>query len=88
MTTCIKGSKTRAERLAWEMSEDGKAFKLAVMNPCLILGEMLQPELNTSSAAVYSYVSGSRSDIQNCTKSIVDVKDVAAAQAQRRLPEV
>ncbi len=72
-------SKTRAERLAWDMSRDGTAFKLATMNPCLILGTMLQPTLNTSSGAVLSYLSGERDDIQNCTKCIVDVSDVAMA---------
>ena len=73
-------SKTRSERLAWEMSkEPGSAFKLAVMNPCLILGPMLQPALNTSSKAVLSYLTGQRSEIQNCTKCVVDVRDVAEA---------
>jgi alcohol dehydrogenase (NADP+) len=73
-------SKTRAERLAWEMSKEaGSKFKLAVMNPCLILGPMLQPALNTSSKAVLTYLTGERSEIQNCTKCIVDVRDVAEA---------
>jgi nucleoside-diphosphate-sugar epimerase len=72
-------SKVRAERLAWEMSADGQNFKLAVMNPCLIFGPMLQPELNTSSAAVLRFLKGNVEKIPNETKCIVDVRDVAAA---------
>ena len=70
--------KTRAEKLAWEMAKGG-AFRLAVMNPCLIFGPMLQPQLNTSSGSVASYLNGEKAEIVNCTKCIVDVRDVALA---------
>ena len=71
-------SKQRAEQLAWKRAEvDG--VKLAVMNPCLIFGEMLQPSVNTSSNAVLSYLNGSRKEIDNCTKCCVAVEDVAMA---------
>ena len=40
---------------------------------------MISPVLNTSSAAVAAYLNGEKSAIQNCTKCIVDVRDVALA---------
>jgi nucleoside-diphosphate-sugar epimerase len=82
-------SKQRAEQLAWRRaSEDG--VDLAVMNPCLIFGEMLQRSVNTSSNAVLSYLNGSRSEIDNCTKCCVAVEDVALAHilAYERSEEV
>jgi nucleoside-diphosphate-sugar epimerase len=76
-------SKTLAEKLAWEMSkEEGCPWKLAVMNPCLILGPMLpgQPSLNTSSNVLVKFFDGSLG--QKCTDTcidMVDVRDVAEA---------
>ena len=70
--------KTRAEKLAWEMSSTFK-FNLAVMNPCLIFGPALQPALNTSNGAIAKYLTGDKAEIDNATKCIVDVRDVAAA---------
>lgn len=75
-------SKVQAERFAWEYSKKGNCtFKLAVMNPCLILGPMLQPVLNTSCAAIHgcANVNEKRSEIENSCKAIVDVRDVARA---------
>ena len=75
-------SKTKAETLAWEMSkEEGCPYQLAVMNPTLILGPLLpgQPHLNTSSAAIVTYMDGGMSEMENACKSIVDVRDVAEA---------
>jgi nucleoside-diphosphate-sugar epimerase len=71
-------SKTRAEKLAWALAKQYN-IQLAVMNPCLIWGEMLPPALNTSSGAVLSYLDGSKTLIQNCTKCVVSVEDVALA---------
>ena len=73
-------SKVRAEKVAWEMSKaEGCSFKLTVLNPCLILGPMLagQPHLNTSSNALVGYMDGSKSEIANGCKAVVDVRDVA-----------
>jgi cinnamoyl-CoA reductase len=75
-------SKTKAERLAWEMSKEaGCSFKLATMNPTLIFGPQLphQPHLNTSSAAVVNYMDGSMTELDNACKTLVDVRDVALA---------
>ena len=71
-------SKMRAEQVAWELSKELN-IQLAVMNPCLIWGQMLGPSLNTSSGAVLSYLNGARPLIQQCTKCVVAVEDVAMA---------
>ena len=52
-------SKTLAEREAWALAtQPGCPWKLATMNPCWILGPMLngQPHLNTSSNGLVEYV--------------------------------
>jgi nucleoside-diphosphate-sugar epimerase len=73
---CI--SKTEAEKAATaQLAEAG--IPLAVMNPCLVIGPMLQPTLNTSCAAVLSYMSGKRTQVEATPKAIVDVRDVALA---------
>ena len=75
-------SKTVAERLAWEMSrEPGCSYELAVMNPTLILGPQLpgQPHLNTSSAFIVNFMDGSMKEIDNTSRALVDVRDVAEA---------
>lgn len=75
-------SKTLAERLAWEMSqEEGCPYQLAVMNPTLILGPVLpgQPHLNTSQAFVVDFLDGSMPILENACRTLVDVRDVAEA---------
>lgn len=75
-------SKTKAERLAWDLSrEEGCPYRLATINPSLILGPQLpgQPHLNTSSSAVVCYIDGSMSELVNACRAIVDVRDVAEA---------
>mmetsp|Transcript_19653 Transcript_19653/g.27666 ORF Transcript_19653/g.27666 Transcript_19653/m.27666 type:complete len:153 (+) Transcript_19653:141-599(+) len=49
------------------------------MNPTLIFGPMLQPNLNTSNAAVLAFIDGTRKEIPNSAKTVVDVRDVADA---------
>jgi len=71
-------SKQLAEQKAWEMVR-GTSLRLAVMNPCLVVGPMLQPTLNTSCAAVLAYMNGGRQDVEATPKAIVDVRDVALA---------
>lgn len=75
-------SKTRAEKCAWNKAKSlDCTFRLAVMNPTLIWGPMLkdQPHFNTSCAALVGYMDGTKSEIENGTKAIVDVRDVAEA---------
>ena len=71
-----------AERLAWTMSAAPDCpYQLTVMNPTLILGPQLpgQPHLNTSSSAVVAFLDGSMREIENTSRTIVDVRDVAEA---------
>lgn len=75
-------SKTLAEQEAWKISKQpGCSFKLSVMNPCLIFGPMIkgQKHLNTSTAAMLPYIDGTKGEIENACKNIVDVRDVALA---------
>jgi len=73
-------SKTLAEQEAWKYAEE-HGFNLAVMNPCLILGPQLpgQKHLNTSTASLTAYCDGSKPEIENGRKNVVDVRDVALA---------
>ena len=52
---------------------------MAVMNPCLIFGPMLQPVLNTSCKAIANCATGAKDEIENSCRAIVDVRDVARA---------
>ena len=71
-------SKQLAEQAAWSVVE-GTDLALVTMNPCLVVGPMLQPGLNTSCAAVLAYMNGSKTEIEATPKAIVDVRDVALA---------
>jgi len=71
-------SKVVAERWAWEYhGQNSDKFKLAVVNPTLVLGEMLQNELNESSKFLLDYLNGTKKVIPNSAMAFVDVKDVA-----------
>jgi dihydroflavonol-4-reductase len=75
-------SKVKAEQLAWELSRQPDCpFELCVLNPCLILGPMLpgQSHLNTSSNVLVGYMDGSRTEVENACKAVVDVRDCAEA---------
>jgi nucleoside-diphosphate-sugar epimerase len=71
-------SKQLAEKVAWSAVE-GTDVSLVTMNPCLVVGPMLQPGLNTSCAAVLAYMNGSKKEVEASPKAIVDVRDVALA---------
>jgi len=71
-------SKTLAEKWAWEFYNQNKdKFDLVVVNPCLVLGPMLQPTLNESSKWVLQYLDGTKKKIGSNTLSVVDVREVA-----------
>jgi nucleoside-diphosphate-sugar epimerase len=71
-------SKTRAEIRANELAAE-LGLNLAVMCPTLIWGPMLQSNLNTSSKVILSFADGTKTQVPNGTKCVVDVRDVAAA---------
>ena len=73
---------TLAEKKAWELAgADGCPFKLAVINPTLIWGPLVdgQPHLNTSSNSLVGMMDGSKTEYDNAAKAIVDVRDTAEA---------
>ncbi|EDQ88984.1 uncharacterized protein MONBRDRAFT_32562 [Monosiga brevicollis MX1] len=78
-------SKTLAEKAAWEWIEKANArspdntFRLAVMNPTLVIGPMLQPSMNTSSQVLADFLTGAHKVVPSGFITLVDVRDVAAA---------
>lgn len=72
-------SKTLAERAAWElMDAAGRHDDLAVINPGLILGPLLDDDPGTSSVLVRRLLDGRLPAVPRLAMSIVDVRDVAA----------
>ncbi|XP_014499797.1 cinnamoyl-CoA reductase 1 [Vigna radiata var. radiata] len=70
-------SKTLAEDAAWKFVKENN-IDMVTMNPALVVGPLLQPVLNTSSAAVLNLINGSPT-FNNVTLGFVDVRDVALA---------
>lgn len=71
-------SKTLAERAAWEfMESEGGDMELAVVNPVMILGPALSPDLATSVLYVKRVLDGSLTSAPFPGFSVVDVRDVA-----------
>ncbi|WVZ00584.1 hypothetical protein V8G54_026653, partial [Vigna mungo] len=70
-------SKTLAEDAAWKFVKENN-IDMVTMNPALVVGPLLQPVLNTSSAAVLKLINGSPT-FNNVTLGFVDVRDVALA---------
>lgn len=84
-------AKTKAERLAWAMVEDGgecalqrdaagaPRLMLATLCPTQTIGPALGSRLNQSLALLLPYVDGSAKSIPAKGKCLVDVRDVALA---------
>ncbi|XP_027929072.1 cinnamoyl-CoA reductase 1-like [Vigna unguiculata] len=70
-------SKTLAEEAAWKFAKENN-IDLVTINPALVSGPLLQPELNTSAAAVLNFINGSPT-FKNITLGWIDVRDVANA---------
>lgn len=54
-----------------------KHFTLAVVNPGMVVGPLLQPTLNTSSELILKLFNGSRDSYPHAYMFFVDVRDVA-----------
>ena len=50
-------SKTLAEEAAWKFSKDN-GIDMVTINPAMVLGPLLQPTLNTSSAVILNLING------------------------------
>ena len=74
-------SKTLAEREAWRlMDAAGRHDDLAVINPGLILGPLLDEDPGTSSMLVRRLLDGKLPAVPKLSMSVVDVREVAALQ--------
>ena len=74
-------SKLRAEREAWRLADRfGAHDKLVAINPGAILGPLLDDDPGTSGALVQRLLNGAVPAAPRISFSIVDVRDVAAAQ--------
>lgn len=73
-------SKAQAERAAWAYVEaHHPKFDLVVINPFLVIGPSIGPNLNTSNAMLRDIIEGVYPGIFDLTWGIVDVRDVARA---------
>lgn len=70
-------SKTLAEEAAWEFVKQ-KGIDMVTINPAMVIGPLLQPTLNTSSAAILNLINGSET-YPNLSFGWINVKDVANA---------
>lgn len=79
--TAYQESKTRAEQEAWRIAEGfGARQRLAVVNPGAILGPLLDEDPGTSGKLAMRLLDGSMPGTPRMNFSVVDVRDVAAAQ--------
>ncbi|GMP87959.1 hypothetical protein CsSME_00040124 [Camellia sinensis var. sinensis] len=73
-------SKTLAEDAAWKFAKEKGIDKVAI-NPAMVIGPLLQPTINTSSAAILNLINGSQT-YPNASFGWINVKDVANAHIQ------
>ncbi|KAL2329223.1 hypothetical protein Fmac_022650 [Flemingia macrophylla] len=73
-------SKTLAEEAAWKFAKENR-LDLVSLNPAMVVGPLLQAELNTSSAAVLNLINGSET-FPNKSYGWINVKDVAKSHIQ------
>jgi nucleoside-diphosphate-sugar epimerase len=79
--TAYQESKTRAEQEAWRIADGfGARQKLAVINPGAILGPILDEDPGTSGKLAMRLLDGSMPGTPRMNFSVIDVRDVAAAQ--------
>ncbi|KAH9303899.1 hypothetical protein KI387_008303, partial [Taxus chinensis] len=70
--------KTVAEQAAWERAKE-KELDLVVVNPCVVLGPLLQSAINASTLHILKYLTGSAKTYANSVQAYVHVRDVAEA---------
>jgi dihydroflavonol-4-reductase len=71
-------SKTLAERAAWDfIAAEGRTLELAVINPVVVLGPVLGPNVATSVQVVRRMLDGAVPALPRVTFGVVDVRDVA-----------
>jgi nucleoside-diphosphate-sugar epimerase len=71
-------SKTIAERAAWDfVAAEGGALELSVVNPVVIIGPLLGPDLSTSVVFLKRLLNGAVPGCPRLYFGLVDVRDVA-----------
>jgi nucleoside-diphosphate-sugar epimerase len=71
-------SKTLAERAAWDfVAKEGAQLELAVVNPVVVLGPVLGPDVSTSAQIIQRLMDGSVPGCPDLQFGVVDVRDVA-----------
>lgn len=82
-------SKTLAERAAWDyVNGEGKGLELAAINPTLIVGPVLSPDVSTSLEVPIRLLNGKTPGVPRIGFSFVDVRDVAECHVKAmELPE-
>ena len=81
-------SKTLAERAAWDFAKENPALELAVINPGMVIGPLLDKRINSSLETVYRIMKGTYPAMPRLGWIFVDVRDVAAAHiAAMTVPE-
>ncbi|XP_052143253.1 cinnamoyl-CoA reductase 1-like [Oryza glaberrima] len=74
-------AKTIAERKAWEVAR-GRGVDMAVVIPVVVLGELLQPGMNTSTKHILKYLTGEAKTYVNESHAYVHVVDAAEAHVR------
>jgi dihydroflavonol-4-reductase len=77
--TAYAKSKTLAERAAWDFVAEHDPFELAVINPGMVIGPLLNEHFSTSIETIRRLMQGSYPGCPWLGWSFVDVRDVAAA---------
>ena len=73
-------SKTLAERAAWDyVAGEGSDISLTAINPVVVLGPILSPQVKSSVGIVARLLAGALPALPNVGLQIVDVRDVSAA---------
>lgn len=79
--TTYARSKTLAERAAWDFvnSPEGAGLELAAINPAMVLGPALSPDVSPSLQLITQLMGKKLPALPRLAFAIIDVRDVAAA---------
>lgn len=78
-------SKTMAEQKAWEMCSEQNQWDLVTINPCFVMGPVLNPKISTSESLSFLKQFGDgtmKMGVPKIGSGVVDVRDVAKAHYQ------